>query len=102
MRESGPRDPRPTSKRKRLGALASWMRSERTPQAGSGSADDLRILLGSLAIPAAVAAVAYPRGVRIRRVRVPAAREPHITEPAGAVILSKRLLAEERERRANA
>ena len=102
MRESGPRDPRPTNKRNRLGALASWMRSERTPPAGSGSADDLRILLGSLAIPPAVAAVTYPRGVRIRRVRVAAAREPHVTEPAGAVILSKRLLAEERERRANA
>jgi CheY-like chemotaxis protein len=99
MRESGPRDKRPTSKDRRLGVLASWMRSERTPPAGSGSADDLRGLLGSLAIPTGVAAVAYPRGVRIRRVRVPKAREPHVAEGAGAVILSKKLLAEQRERR---
>ena len=102
MRESGPRDRRPTNRDKRLGVLASWMRSERTPPAGSGSADDLRGLLGSLAIPTGVAAVAYPRGVRIRRVRVRAAREPHVSEGAEAVILSKRLLAEQRERRANA
>jgi hypothetical protein len=33
---------------------------------------------------------------------VPAAREPRLTEPAGAVILSKRLLAEQRERRTSA
>jgi len=99
MRESGPRDKRPTSKDRRLGVLASWMRSERKPPAGSGSADDLRGLLGSLAIPTGVAAVAYPRGVRIRRVRVPKAREPHVAEGAGAVILSKKLLADQRERR---
>ena len=99
LRESGPRERRPKARDKRLGVLASWMRSERVPTPGSGSGDDLRALLGALAIPAAVAAVAYPRGVRIRRVRVPAAREPRLTEGAGAVILSKRLLAEQRERR---
>jgi hypothetical protein len=102
MRDSGSRDQRSRNRDTRLGVLASWMRAERMPPSRSDSADDLRALLGSLAIPTAVAAVAYPRGVRIRRVRVPAAREPRLTEPAGAVILSKRLLAEQRERRTSA
>jgi CheY-like chemotaxis protein len=87
----------------RLGSLASWMRTERAPEptsaSGSAGADDLRALLGALAIPAAVAGVGYPRGVRIRRVRVAAAREPRLPEGAGTVILSKRALAEQRELR---
>ena len=56
-------------------------------------------LLGALAVPTAVVAVGYGRGCRIRRVRVPAVREPKVEESVGAVILSRRLLAEQRDRR---
>jgi hypothetical protein len=84
---------------RRLGPLATWVRTDQAPISMSASGDDLRSMLGGLAVPNAVAAVGYPRGVRIRRVRVPAAREPRVTEGAGAVILSKRLLAEQRELR---
>jgi hypothetical protein len=84
---------------RRLGALASWARSEnRGPDAVHGG-DDLRGLLTSLAVPSAVVAVGYGRGCRIRRVRVPAVREPKDAEAVGPVILSKRALAERRERR---
>jgi hypothetical protein len=79
-----------------LGALASWARSEnQTRDAGFGD-DDLRGLLTGLAVPSAVVAVGYGRGCRIRRVRVPATREPKEAEAVGAVIISKRALAEQR------
>jgi len=84
---------------KRLGHLASWMRTERAPASASASPDDLRALLGALAVPTAVVAVGYGTGCRIRRVRVPAVREPKVEASAGAVILSRRLLAELRDRR---
>lgn len=84
---------------KRLGHLASWMRTERAPASASASPDDLRALLGALAAPTAVVAVGYGTGCRIRRVRVPAVREPKVEASAGAVILSRRLLAELRDRR---
>ena len=54
------------------------------------------MLLTGLAVPSAVVAVGYGRGCRIRRVRVPAAREPQETEAVGALILSRRVLAEQR------
>jgi CheY-like chemotaxis protein len=82
-----------------LGPLATWARRERSPSAAADSPDDLRALLGALAVPTAVVAVGYGRGCRIRRVRVPAAREPKVEESVGAVILSRRLLAEQRDRR---
>ena len=83
----------------RLGALATWVRAENRGRDAAQESDDVRGLLNSLAVPAAVVAVGYGRGCRIRRVRVPAAREPHESEAVGAVILSKRVLAEQRGRR---
>ena len=83
----------------RLGALASWARAERPGPAAAAGTDDLRGLLSGLAVPSAVVAVGYGRGCRIRRVRVPPAREPRDAGPAGPVILSRRMLAEQREQR---
>jgi CheY-like chemotaxis protein len=83
----------------RLGALASWARSEdRAADAAQGS-DDLRALLTGLAVPPAVVSVGYGRGCRIRRVRVLAAREHQDAEAVGAVIISRRVLAEQRSLR---
>jgi len=101
MKDSGLgiRDQRAAIRDPRLGALASWVRSENNGRDVVKDGDEVRGLLTSLAVPAAVVAVGYGRGCRIRRVRVPAAREPHESEAVGAVILSKRALAERRERR---
>ncbi len=83
----------------KLGSLASWARSEHPRRDAAHASDDLRGLLIGLAVPSAVVSVGYGRGCRIRRVRVPAAREPQEAEAVGAVILSKRVLAEQRDRR---
>ncbi len=101
MKDSGLgiRDQRSGTRDKRLGALATWARSEHRGDGAAQSSDDLRGLLTSLAVPSAVVAVGYGRGCRIRRVRVPTAREPQEAEAVGAVILSRRLLAEQRGRR---
>ncbi len=88
----GIRDPK-------LGSLASWARSEHPRRDAAQASDDLRGLLIGLAVPSAVVSVGYGRGCRIRRVRVPSAREPQEAEAVGAVILSKRVLAEQRDRR---
>jgi hypothetical protein len=90
------RDQRSGIKDSRLGALASWARSENQTRGAGYGDDDLRGLLTGLAVPSAVVAVGYGRGCRIRRVRVPAAREPKEAEAVGAVIISKRALAEQR------
>lgn len=82
----------------RLGALATWVRAENRGRDTVQNGDDVRGLLTSLAVPASVVAVGYGRGCRIRRVRVPTAREPNESEAVGAVILSKRALAEQRSR----
>jgi hypothetical protein len=92
----GIRDQRSRIKDQRLGALASWARSENQARDAAYGDDDLRGLLTGLAVPATVVAVGYGRGCRIRRVRVPAAREPKEAEAVGAVIISKRALAEQR------
>ncbi len=81
---------------KKLGALATWARSEKRAGDASEAGDDLRRVLAGLAVPASVVSVGYGRGCRIRRVRVPSAREPHEKEAVGAVILSKRALAEQK------
>ena len=60
-----------------LGPLARWARSDATRPVKSAAVtgDDVRSLLSSLAVPAAVASVTYPSGVRLRRVRVPVSPE---------------------------
>lgn len=83
----------------RLGPLATWARTEPRRAESPSTADDLRMLLGGLAVPAEVAGVRYPRGVRIRRVRVPAARANEAGDSVGPVILSRKALADRREQR---
>ncbi|HET8775520.1 MAG TPA: hypothetical protein VFP80_17095, partial [Thermoanaerobaculia bacterium] len=79
--------------------LATWARMEswRTQPADAADPqpDDVRELIAALALPAHVAGVAYPRGCRIRRVRVPGGKK---RTPRGAqtVILSRRALDEVR------
>lgn len=90
------RDQRSAMKEQRLGALASWARSEDRARDAAQGSDDLRALLTSLAVPPAVVSVGYGRGCRIRRVRVLAARERRESEAVGAVIISRRVLAEQR------
>jgi hypothetical protein len=80
----------------RLGALASWARIEERASDAAQASDDLRELLTGLAVPPAVVSVGYGRGCRIRRVRVLATRERQETEAVGAVIISRRVLAEQR------
>jgi hypothetical protein len=84
-----------------LGSLARWARIEapRSSKSAPASSDDVRMLISSLAVPLAVASVRYPRGCRIRRVRVPSSPDADSSE-VGPVILSKRALAEQRERSA--
>jgi hypothetical protein len=83
----------------RLGPLARWARKEAKSKAKAApvTADDVRALIASLSVPPAVASVTYARGCRIRRVRVPPASSGR-SDSVGAVILSRRLLAERRER----
>ena len=89
--------PQPVRVTDRLGPLARWARSEpKKPKAAAVTADDVRALIASLAVPAAVAHVTYPHGCRIRRVRVPAASDTDSSETTGPVILSRRALAEQR------
>ena len=78
-----------------------WMRRENeSPQSADGP-EDVRALLSMLAVPRAVAAVSYPRGCRIRRVRVPAAPDGESAEAAGAVLAARRGPAD-RDRRPSA
>ena len=83
----------------RLGPLARWARKEARgkTKAAPVTADDVRALIASLSVPPAVASVTYARGCRIRRVRVPPTASGR-SDSVGAVILSRRLLAERRER----
>jgi hypothetical protein len=87
-----------------LGPLARWARKEtpRDTKPAPVTADDVRALIASLSVPPAVASVTYARGCRIRRVRVPAAPENDMSDSVGTVIVSRRLLAEQREKRPSA
>jgi CheY-like chemotaxis protein len=93
------RDQRSGIRDRKLGSLAGWARSEERGRETAHASDDLRALLTGLAVPSAVVSVGYGRGCRIRRVRVPAAREAQEAEAVGAVIISRRLLAEQRGQR---
>ena len=73
--------------------LSVWARKE-TPKSDATTPDaEFAALFARLGIPEGVASVAYPDGVRIRRVRVRPAKE-HQSSLAGAVLLGKRMLAE--------
>src|SRR5262249_38625617 len=67
-----------------LGPLTTWARAKGTRSGDATPGDDLGMLLRALAVPTAVAGVRYPRGVRIRRVRVPASPGGERREQAGA------------------
>ena len=56
--------------------------------------DEFRALVSQFSIPHAVAAVSYPTGARIRRVKVPAVstRRTRSEADPGVVILSRKLL----------
>jgi CheY-like chemotaxis protein len=75
--------------------LALWARREqpRAPAPQPPPGGELRELLASLSLSPHVSGVAYPRGCRIRRVRVPAAPRTRAAHP---VILSRRTLEEMR------
>ena len=90
----------------RLMPLAIWARAEIEKHPKRSAAvidapersvnDELRDLMSRLAVPPNVAGVSYPRGCRIRRVRVPGGRERRQGETAGPIILSKRALEQRR------
>jgi hypothetical protein len=84
----------------RLTPLAIWARAEsddpaRPPATDANPADELRELAESRRTPPQVWAVSYPRGCRIRRVRVPR-KPPEIKADDPLVILSKKALHEVR------
>jgi len=84
----------------RLMPLAIWARVEPTRANGDDpvATDDLQRLIAGLKIPTNVAVISYPRGCRIRRVRVRAQKQP---APGGEkrrpLIVSRRALRGPRE-----
>ena len=80
--------------------LSVWARTENGHTNGETPAaqDDLHRLIEGLRMPPTVAAVSYPRGCRIRRVRV---RAPKTTAASGEkrrpVIVSRRALRGSRD-----
>ncbi len=78
-----------------------WMRRESDPPQPGDGPDDVRTLLSTLAVPRGVASVSYPRGCRIRRVRVPTIPDAESAEGAAAVVASRRGAAD-RDRRTSA
>jgi hypothetical protein len=79
----------------KLMPVTAWARTdERKPDVSSESPrnDEFHELMAGLSIPTHVAVVAYARGCRIRRVRVPAPRPASRARLSRPVILSKRAL----------
>jgi hypothetical protein len=79
--------------------LKEWARTEvrqRPKVEETPACDDLRELMERLTIPPHVAGVTYPRGVRIRRVRVPAQAGASPAPGSPTVILSRRALEDSR------
>jgi hypothetical protein len=77
--------------------LNAWARP--APRSGNGHelenppADDLSQMIDGLLVPPNVAAISYPRGVRIRRVRVPAQKNATAAgEKRRTLIVSRRAL----------
>jgi len=73
--------------------LSVWARKERLETEMVPEHGELGTLFARLGVPDNVASVAYPEGVRIRRVRVCAARDAQ-PKVQGAMLLGKRKLAE--------
>ena len=76
--------------------LSLWARSETTakpaPETRAEGHNDLQDLIAGLSVPPQVAVITYPRGCRIRRVRVRAVRTPEDAGSRQALIVSKRAL----------
>ena len=74
--------------------LSTFARPERKSTNGDESlaADDLNRLIDGLRIPPNVASITYPRGVRIRRVRVRALKQPANGGDKRPLIVSRRAL----------
>jgi hypothetical protein len=85
-----------------LAPQGAWLRREADASETAEDTQDVRALLSTLAVPIGIASVSYPRGCRIRRVRVPAIPEADSTEAAAAVIASGRGATEHRDRRTSA
>lgn len=87
-------DPSPASPKLHVPSpLSVWARKE-TPKNDAVAVDaEFVAFFARLGVPEGVASVAYPEGVRIRRVRVRAVKEPH-PSLQGAMLLGKRMLAE--------
>ncbi|MGH9309803.1 MAG: hypothetical protein ACRD1U_10540, partial [Vicinamibacterales bacterium] len=76
-----------------------WQHEEASEAQGERELDEVRELMSGLRLPAHVAGVAYARGCRIRRVRVPGGNAP-AARGEQTVILSRRVLEEVRGARA--
>ena len=66
--------------------LGVWVRREGDAPETADGREDVRAFLSALGVPNAIASVSYPRGCRIRRVRVPALADAESAEAAGIVI----------------
>jgi hypothetical protein len=84
----------------RLMPLAAGARTGKPANTAIGqpaeSGSELQDLLARLSIPPQVAIVSYPRGCRIRRVRVPPPRDVQVSDTRQPVIVSRHLLQEKR------
>ena len=72
---------------------------KRTEAGVPAEGDEAVALLARLKLPLPVASLVYPRGCRIRRVRVPAAAVENHAPAAGPVIVSRRALQDLRTSR---
>jgi hypothetical protein len=83
----------------KLMPVSAWTRRievKRPSESGQQPGDELRSLMSGLLLPPPVAAITYPRGCRIRRVRVPPADVVAERGDKRLVIVSRRALDEAR------
>ena len=78
----------------RLMPIGDWARKDqkRGEPVAPVEGEEAVAILSKLPLPVPVAAMAYPRGCRIRRVRVPAAADETPAPAKGPVIVSRRAL----------
>jgi hypothetical protein len=89
----------------RLIPVSSWARVERrkTDDEEPAARDEFLQVLSGLHIPQQVAAISYPRGCRIRRVRVRALDQPAApSDSKSTLIVSKKALQESRTKHRSA